>query len=153
MGEDKTNSKDKAYSKEWTKSILAPEAYFDSLYAEAIYQIYWHWSMIACIMAGSLAEAQKLMFNNTEFDGEARRSRKMIFKAFSEIGRDPEKSLDQFIKLSFYHECEAERPTYKQTGMLLENLLRRNMISEKTYSHWKYVIEVTLEELQISEQV
>lgn len=153
MEEDKTNSKGKFFSKEWAKYILAPEAYLDSLYEEAIYQIYWRWSMIAYIMAGSLAEAQRLMFDNTEIEGGTRRSRKMVFKAFSEIGRDPEKSLDQFIKHSFYHECEAECPTYKQTSMLLENLFRRNMISEKIYSHWKYVIEVTLEELQISEQV
>jgi len=104
----------------------------------ALYNLYWVWSMVALILFGNLAEAQRVMQNTTDqVTGQERLARKVVFKVFSDLASDPERHIELFLHSTFLYEAQKLTTDFSLTKRLLSFLRRRDLLPPENCHLWE----------------
>lgn len=108
----------------------------------ALYNLYWVWSMVALILFGSPAEAQRIIQNTTvQVTGQERLARKVVLKVFTDLAADPERHLDLFLRSAFIYEMQKLPTDFSLTKKLLLCLRRQNLLSPENCLLWERRLE------------
>ncbi|MDI6907790.1 MAG: hypothetical protein QMC81_09965 [Thermoanaerobacterales bacterium] len=104
----------------------------------ALYNLYWVWSLVALILFGNPAEAQRIIQNTTvQVTGQEHLARKVVLKIFTDLATDPERHLDLFLRSAFVYEMQTPATDFSLTKKLLLCLRRQNLLSPEYCHLWE----------------
>lgn len=116
----------------------SPPRQYTGVLEASLYNLYWVWSVVALIIFGNLAEAQRTMQDTARhITGQERLARKVIMKIFTDLAVEPEHNLELLLRSTFIYELQQPGKDFSLTKKLILCLRRQHLLPPEECTRWE----------------